>query len=221
MKALLTLLFFTMATYANIGTIMALTGKADVIRDTKTLKASSGMDLQQGDEIVTQLKTKVQVLLNDDTAITIGPKSSFSFVDYLYDGSKNSRLTMQSTRGFFRSVTGKIGKLAPERFKVKTNIATIGVRGTDFSALLRDQNEFFKCHSGEITVSFQDKIKSVSAGEELQLQLDGGKVKEKAKSSKSNASNANQSPTFGSVNIEDITEKTQDIQDVKFDCQTK
>lgn len=220
MKALLTLLFFTMATYANIGTIMALTGKADVIRDTKTLKASSGMDLQQGDEIVTQLKTKVQVLLNDDTAITIGPKSSFSFVDYLYDGSKNSRLTMQSTRGFFRSVTGKIGKLAPERFKVKTNIATIGVRGTDFSALLRDQNEFFKCHSGEITVSFQDKIKSVSAGEELQLQLDGGKVKEKAKSSKSNASNANQSTTFGSVNIEDITEKTQDIQDVKFDCQT-
>jgi len=210
-----------MATYANIGTIMALTGKADVIRDTKTLKASSGMDLQQGDEIVTQLKTKVQVLLNDDTAITIGPKSSFSFVDYLYDGSKNSRLTMQSTRGFFRSVTGKIGKLAPERFKVKTNIATIGVRGTDFSALLRDQNEFFKCHSGEITVSFQDKIKSVSAGEELQLQFDGGKVKEKAKSSKSNASNANQSPTFGSVNIEDITEKTQDIQDVKFDCQTK
>lgn len=221
MKALLTLLFFTMATYANIGTIMALTGKADLIRDTKTLKASSGMDLQQGDEIVTQLKTKVQVLLNDDTAITIGPKSSFSFVDYLYDGSKNSRLTMQSTRGFFRSVTGKIGKLAPERFKVKTNIATIGVRGTDFSALLRDQNEFFKCHSGEITVSFQDKIKSVSAGEELQLQLDGGKVKEKAKSSKSNASNANQSTTFGSVNIEDITEKTQDIQDVKFDCQTK
>lgn len=220
MKALLTLLFFTMATYANIGTIMALTGKADVIRDTKTLKASSGMDLQQGDEIVTQLKTKVQVLLNDDTAITIGPKSSFSFVDYLYDGSKNSRLTMQSTRGFFRSVTGKIGKLAPERFKVKTNIATIGVRGTDFSALLRDQNEFFKCHSGEITVSFQDKIKSVSAGEELQLQLDGGKVKEKAKSLKSNASNANQSTTFGSVNIEDITEKTQDIQDVKFDCQT-
>lgn len=220
MKALLTLLFFTMATYANIGTIMALTGKADVIRDTKTLIASSGMDLQQGDEIVTQLKTKVQVLLYDDTAITIGPKSSFSFVDYVYDGSKNSRLTMQSTRGFFRSVTGKIGKLAPERFKVKTNIATIGVRGTDFSALLRDQNEFFKCHSGEITVSFQDKIKSVSAGEELQLQLDGGKVKEKAKSSKSNASNANQSTTFGSVNIEDITEKTQDIQDVKFDCQT-
>jgi len=221
MKALFTLLFLTMATYADIGTIMALTGKADVIRDAKTLKASSGMDLQKGDEIITQLKTKVQVLLNDDTAITIGPKSSFSFEDYAYDGSKNARLTMKSTRGFFRSVTGKIGKLAPERFKVKTNIATIGVRGTDFSALLRDQNSFYKCHSGEITLSFGDKVKSVSAGEQLQLQLDGGKVKEKAASTKSNVPNANQSTTFESVNIEDITEKTQDIQDIKFDCQTK
>lgn len=213
------MILFTMTAFANIGTVMAISGEAQVTRDAKTLKVTNGMDVQKGDEIITQLKTKVQVMLNDNTTITIGPKSSFSFLDYYYDGSKKSRLSMQATRGFFRSVTGKIGKLAPERFKVKTNLATIGVRGTDFSALLRENHAFYKCHSGEITVSFGDRIKALEAGEQLQLQLDGAKVKEKSKSKSGAALSPSNASTFESVNIEDITDRTQDIQDVKFNCQ--
>ncbi len=219
MKSILTVLLLTVTTFANIGTIMAISGNADIKRDAKMIHATNGMDIQEGDEIITQLKTKVQVMLNDDTAITIGPKSSFSFLEYTYDKSKNSRLSMKATRGFFRSVTGKIGKLAPERFKVKTNLATIGVRGTDFSALLRDTNAFYKCHSGEITVAFEDKIKAVSAGEQLQLSVEGGSIKQKRSKDGSNDVQAGNTSTFESVNIEDITQNTQDIRDIKFDCQ--
>ncbi len=213
------MILFTITAFANIGTIMAISGEAHINRDAKTLNVTSGMEIQKGDEIVTELKTKVQVMLNDNTAITIGPKSSFSFIDYLYDGSKKSRLSMEATRGFFRSVTGKIGKIAPERFKVKTNLATIGVRGTDFSALLRENNAFYKCHSGEISVAFEDRVKAVAAGEQIELQLDGAKVKEKSKSKSGNTFSGSNASTFESVRIEDITERTQDIQDVKFNCQ--
>ena len=220
MKYFFTFILLTMTTFANIGMVMAMKGQADIKRDTKLISVTNGMDIEKGDEIITKLKTKVQIMLNDDTAITIGPDSSFAFVDYFYDKTKTSKLSMKATRGFFRSVTGKIGKIAPERFKVKTNMATIGVRGTDFSALLRDTQSFYKCHSGEITVSFGDKVRSVAAGEQITLNLDGNNVKEKAIKSQNGNGDVQNTSTFESVRIEDITDRTKDIQDIKFDCQT-
>lgn len=219
MRAVLLTLLFNVAVFANIGTVMAISGNAEVIRDAKALKVSNGMDIKEGDEIVTKLKTKVQVMLKDDTTITIGPKSSFSFLDYSFDATNNSKLTMKSTKGYFRAVTGKIGKLAPERFKVKTNLATIGVRGTDFSALLRDNYSFYKCHSGEITLSFEDKVQSITAGNQIQLQSNNGIIQEKIEQPSINNTPIQNSATFESVRIEDITDKTQDIQDIKFNCQ--
>ena len=219
MRVILLTLLLSVAVFANIGTVMAISGNAEIMRDAKALKVSNGMDIKEGDEIVTQIKTKVQVMLKDDTTITIGPKSSFSFLDYSFDATKNSKLTMQSTRGYFRAVTGKIGKLAPERFKVKTNLATIGVRGTDFSALLRDTYSFYKCHSGEITVTFADKVESIAAGNQIQLQSDNGVVKQKVEQPSKSKLPTQNNTTFESVRIEDITDKTQDIQDIKFNCQ--
>lgn len=220
MKHFFTLILLTMTTFANIGTVMVMTGKADIKRNAKLISVHSGTDIEKGDEIITKLKTKVQVLLNDDTAITIGPNSSFAFIDYFYDKTKTSKLTMKATRGFFRSVTGKIGKIAHERFKVETNMATIGVRGTDFSALLRDTQSFYKCHSGEITVSFGDKVKSVVAGEQIALNLEGGQIKEKVSKSKNITQGAQSPSSSGGIQIEDITDQTKDIQDIKFDCKT-
>jgi opacity protein-like surface antigen len=77
---------------------------------------------------------------------------------------------MHIERGFFRSVSGEIGKLAPERFKVKTVSSTIGIRGTDFSAALADTYELFKCYKGEISVLHEGKTYIVPAGEELRLE---------------------------------------------------
>jgi len=220
MKYFFTFVLLTLTTFANIGMVMAMKGKADIKRDTKLISATNGMDIEKGDEIITKLKTKVQIILNDGTAITVGPDSSFAFVDYFYDKTKTSKLSMKATRGFFRSVTGKIGKIAPERFKVKTNMATIGVRGTDFSALLRDTQSSYRCHSGEITVSFGDKVRSVAAGEQIALELDGSNIKEKKPKSQKVNGSIQDTSTFESVRIEDITDRTKDIQDIKYDCQT-
>ncbi|WP_295421132.1 FecR family protein [Sulfurovum sp.] len=219
MKLLLLMLSLSLAAFANIGTILAMHGNAQIHRANSSLTARNGMDIQKGDEIVTQDKTKVQIMLDDNTVITIGPKSSFSFNDYFYDGSKRSKLSMRATRGFFRSVTGKIGKIAPERFKVRTNMATIGVRGTDFSAQLTADNAFYRCNRGEISVTFADRVKYVSAGEMLQLQMNGKKVKEKSMSKQGIDAQTQVLSDFDTIKVQDISEKKADIQDVKYDCQ--
>ena len=70
--------------------------------------------------------------------------SDGTWVNKLYGGTNGS------------VVTGKIGKLAPERFKLKTVSATIGIRGTDFSGDIMDNREIIRCYSGAISVELDN-----------------------------------------------------------------
>jgi len=172
MLKILLFVLFSLNAFANIGNIMALKGSAEIHRiNNHILVAKSGMNIEKGDKIVTQSKTRAQIILKDDTIITIGANSSFQFDKFLFDGTKKSTLSMHMNRGFFRSVTGKIGKIAPERFKVRTSSATIGIRGTDFSVRLQNTIERFRCYSGGIRITFGNTIRDINAGESFELNL--------------------------------------------------
>jgi hypothetical protein len=182
MKIIL-LLLLKLSLLASIGNIMAIKGSADIQHGDSKKAAKSGMSIEEGDSIVTGKKSRVQVMLKDETVVTIGAKSLFEFEEYLYDTSKKSKVTMRASRGFFRSVTGKIGKLAPERFKVKTASATIGIRGTDFSGEIFGDREIFKCYSGAITVEYDGGSQDIDAGMMAEIRKDtDATTKEKSKS---------------------------------------
>lgn len=175
---ILFLLLMSLSLWAGIGNIMAMKGSASVIRSSGSVDAKNGLLLLEHDRIQTQKKSRVQVMLNDNTVVTIGANSSFSFDTFSYDGTKKSKVSMSAQRGFFRSVTGKIGKLAPERFKVKTVSATIGIRGTDFSANVMGDREIIQCHFGIITVTYNGEEKEVVAGKQIELRKGSSEVKE-------------------------------------------
>jgi len=151
--------------FANIGTIMAMSGGASIHRSGSILSARSGMSILNGDEITTRNKSRVQVILKDDTTLTIGANSSFEFSKFYFDGTKKSSVRLKAKRGFFRAVTGKISKIAPQRFKVKTLSATIGIRGTDFSGNIMKKREVIRCYSGAISVKLdRGGVKNLLAG---------------------------------------------------------
>ena len=178
MRVLFFVLTLSAFVWSNIGNVAALKGDANILRNSKTLKIKSGIALEVKDKIVTSSQSRVQVILKDNTVVTIGPNSSFVFDAYTFGTKDNSQVAMHIDRGFFRSVTGKIGKLAPERFKVKTVSATIGIRGTDFSALVSDNEEIISCYRGKI-VAFIDNIShTVDAG--MELNNANGKITKKA-----------------------------------------
>jgi len=163
----------TSGLFASIGSVMAVKGEAVVQRaDSSSMDAKAGFELEEGDVIITQKRSRVQVMLKDETVVTIGSKSKFSFDEYAFDGA-NSKVAMSSSRGFFRSVTGKIGKLAPQRFKVKTASATIGIRGTDFWGTTGGDTERFTCNSGKIIVAFAGGEREIGAGMFLEVGASG------------------------------------------------
>jgi hypothetical protein len=132
---IMTLIILGASIYANtIGTITALKGKADIKRGKSLLTAHLGDKLQEKDSVITRDSTKVQIIFKDETIITIGKNSNFSIAQYVYeDNNPKPSARFGLVRGAMRTITGKIGKIAPRRFTVKTTTTTIGIRGTNFT----------------------------------------------------------------------------------------
>jgi len=124
------IIVFSSTAYAGIGKIVAARGDILVTRGQQLLPAKTGFELEKKDIVTTQAKAKAQILFADQTVITIGKNSVFKIEEYLYEEGEKPALAFNISKGAFRSITGKIGKIAPDRFKLKTKTATIGIRGT-------------------------------------------------------------------------------------------
>ena len=66
----------------------------------------------------------------DDTRLRLGSSSRVTLDSFVYDPSTNAgEMVADLGEGVFRFITGKLNK---EGFQVRTPVAVIGVRGTDF-----------------------------------------------------------------------------------------
>jgi hypothetical protein len=162
MKILSLFILFSSILFASIGQITALKGSGTVLRDSKTIDLTTGFQLEEKDTISTEDNSKAQVIFNDGTTVTIGKKSRLDIAEYLFDEAapQNSKTNLKFLKGAFKSITGKIGKVAPEKFKLATKSASIGIRGT---TILGDQQKV-ACTQGTITVSAQGVTQIVPAG---------------------------------------------------------
>jgi len=154
MRIFLYVILLVSSIYANIAQISSLRGHSFVERDGKKIEAMVGLKLQKKDFIITSQDAKVQIIFNDETVITIGKKSEFKIYDYFYKkGSKKPKASFGFLGGTFKSVTGKIGKIAKNRFKLKTRTASIGIRGTTVVGTVTADGDKIACTSGAIVVT--------------------------------------------------------------------
>lgn len=91
----------------------------------------------QGDTLITGVGGKAQVRFIDGTIMTLMADTSFRVDKYSMQARGDDRNAVSTSliKGGLRSITGSIAKQSPEAFKVETDIATIGIRGTDFGVL--------------------------------------------------------------------------------------
>ena len=177
MKVWIVLFLFSITLFASIGNISMLKGEATITRDGDVEKAKTGDDIEQGDLINTFNKSRMQVILNDDTIITLGANTEYIFNSY--DSENDPHMNMTLNRGFLKTITGEIGKIAPERFKLKTKTSTIGIRGTGWITYARGNVENSLVFKGVISVKTPKGTFEVPAGDML-LMTDGVYKKYKA-----------------------------------------
>lgn len=93
-----------------------------------------GSALESGDTVLTN-DGRAQMRFSDGAMVSLRPGSEFRIDDYHYSGRQDG-----AEKGFFsllkgglRTITGWIGKNDRSKYQVKTVVATIGVRGTEYS----------------------------------------------------------------------------------------
>jgi len=100
--------------------------------------------------VLTRENSIAEIILLDDTRISMGPNSEFSVSEFSYTAPANQgedaigRLLASISNGVIRTITGLIGKAPQNPFVVKSTLsATIGIRGTDFT--VRSCNDINLC----------------------------------------------------------------------------
>lgn len=134
--ACLLLLFFNQSANAVVGKVTEqLNAVASITREKSTLTAPKGTGVEMNDAVKTG-QGKIGITFEDDTKVQITENSKLVIDDFVYDpkSKSGSKLAVKVALGTVRYASGQIAKSNPQNVAVTTPTATIGVRGTDFTA---------------------------------------------------------------------------------------
>ncbi|MDP7154956.1 MAG: FecR domain-containing protein [Arenicellales bacterium] len=113
--------------------------------------------LRQGDRVYhtelikTGKNSLATLLLDDNTQVSLGADTAVQLDQFIYNpDSTQGAVTLNSARGIFRFLTGL---LPSKSYKIKTPVATIGVRGTVFDVWNRkDGSTVILLRHGKVVV---------------------------------------------------------------------
>jgi len=157
------LLTVTPSANAAGGTIVKLEGAAVVQRKGQDSPAAVASPVQAGDTIKVSDLGRLQLHLEDDSVFALAGGSVLSIDQFTMSRQDGGGAAVFSLlKGGLRTITGLIGKMRGDTYQVRTTAATIGVRGSAYSALLCDgacatkgrarEGLYVKAESGTIIV---------------------------------------------------------------------
>jgi hypothetical protein len=136
------------------GKVTFLSGDASRKAGGKNQKLAVGAPVHEGDVLETARRTRLEVKLNDQSVVRLGPSSravvqSAKFGTTVEDRKVSAKLVVGQV---WANVAKAIGGEA--RFEVQTENAVAGVRGTTFRVdAARDRSVVVKVYSGTVAVA--------------------------------------------------------------------
>ena len=118
------------------GKVLSADGDVLVLRGSQILRLSRGAAVESGDQIHTGSDGKVLIVFTDSGLVWIRANSDFVVDEYSYAQGGREAAFFSLLKGGARSVTGLIGRRTRSNFRLRVPVATIGIRGTDFSVVM-------------------------------------------------------------------------------------
>ena len=117
------------------GAVTSLEGKAAVERGKQTVDVVEALPVQAGDTLRVQKQSKVQLQFDDDSLFTI-PGAAVLRVDAFEAPEKGpGRAVYTLVDGGLRTITGRVGKNPQDVYQLHSDLATVTVRGSAYTAL--------------------------------------------------------------------------------------
>ncbi|MDD4962841.1 MAG: FecR family protein [Gallionella sp.] len=132
--AMLLCLTFTSPAHAAevAATILAVSGKVEILHGTEKRVPVNHAELFSGDTLITG-DGQLQLRFADGTLLTLYRDTKFAIDDYHYEKGKGDRAQFSLLNGVMHTLTGQIDK---HNYLLKTRLANLGVRGTEYSVQL-------------------------------------------------------------------------------------
>jgi hypothetical protein len=124
--------------HANVARVEFSIGDVSGIdSDGKQRRLVKGSSLSAGDTVRTQ-RGRAQIRFTDGGYTSLQPNTEFRIDDYYYDAKKTEESVgfFSLLKGGLRTITGVIGKIRKKAYQLRTPVATVGIRGTEYLAEL-------------------------------------------------------------------------------------
>ena len=138
------LILLSFLSYSNaqekqmIGVLAAAIGQ---VFNQDGIQLKTGDKIFFGDTIKVNEKSNSQILLLDQTVLNVGAKSEVIIDEFVFDPSNNDgKILSQIKQGSMKVITGLISEKNPDNLVVKVPAGSIGTRGTEFQAIVNNNN---------------------------------------------------------------------------------
>jgi hypothetical protein len=131
---------------------------------------AKGAQIDQGETISTN-NGRAQLRFTDGAYVSLQPESEFRIDQYRYDGKQdgNEKGFFSLLKGGLRTITGLVGRNNKNNYQVTTSVATIGIRGTEYT-IQYGQSIVGTVGEGEINVCNGAGCLNVTNGESYYVQ---------------------------------------------------
>lgn len=128
-----------------------------------------GASLTENSRIITGDDAMAMLVFADQARLALRPNTEIIIRRYRVDPTgAETALDLDLLRGSVRQISGQAARRQPERFRLNTPIAAIGVRGTDFLAKAEQRSVETYVHEGAIV------IQPHAGGEDLAVSAQNG-----------------------------------------------
>src|SRR5262249_31804331 len=134
---------FAVAAFAGTaGQVMFAYGETHALRSGQIVQLHAGSAVESGDQIHTGVASYLQVRFTDWGVMSLRPRTDFVIDDYSYEQRVGGveRAFFSLLNGGVRSLTGLIGRRNHDNYRMRTNMTSIGIRGTNYSVLICNQD---------------------------------------------------------------------------------
>lgn len=163
-------LFFVagMARAEAAGKVNYVSGEVTAVAEDNTRRTlARGDTVNSGEKLETGVRGRMQIRFTDGSFLSLQPNSRFGLNTYVYNREKpeESRLVFNFLQGSMRTISGAIGKVNRANYQIKTPMATIGIRGTDYAVTINGEDLFLNVLKGLVKLGNDLGTADIKAGQ--------------------------------------------------------
>ena len=126
----------------SAGRVVSATGQVQATGADGQTRAVRKNDMVGAGDTLSTNEGRAQIHFRDGGVIALKPRTQFRIDEYHYAGSEDGseRSFFSLLKGGFRAISGAIGHKNRDAYRVKTAVATIGIRGTAYEGDICDND---------------------------------------------------------------------------------